>query len=404
MLAIILFILFIIALQLYAYLGLRASLFSGSGIFQLTSILSAVLIVAGLVMMMTGMRQPEGTGLLQNLLFGMAFSLIMANLLMTAIFFTEDILRGFLWLFQSAVHFRPAQMISRSFVAGTLALGIAFLTFVLVNYGVWFGRYQFRVHHQLIQSEKLPESFDGFTIAHISDLHLGTFDQQQRVQKGFDLLMQQKPDLILFSGDMVNNRAEEAVPYVEMLAGLKAPYGKFSVMGNHDYGDYVDWKTPDEKNQNVQFLRDIQHEMGFRQMKNEHLALARGGDTIYLAGVENWGKPPFPQHGDLQKALDGLTSNDFVVLLSHDPSHWREQVVDSGKADLTLSGHTHGMQFGIELGQFKWSPVKYRYPEWAGLFSEGNKHLYVNRGFGSIGYPGRVGIWPEITLIELRSQ
>ena len=237
----------------------------------------------------------------------------------------------------------------------------------------------------------------------MSDIHSGSFDNYEAVKRGVDLANEQKSDLLLFTGDLVNNEAKEIEPWIELFATLDAPYGKYSIFGNHDYGDYIEWPSFEEKHKNLETLAAHHKTIGFNLLRNQHVVLEKDGEKFFLAGVENWGKPPFPQHGDINKALQGIENKDFTVLMSHDPSHWKAQVVEhSNKVHLTLSGHTHGMQFGIEIPGFKWSPVKFKYPEWAGSYEQNGKKLYVNRGFGFLGFPGRVGIWPEITVITLK--
>ncbi|MDR6239333.1 metallophosphoesterase [Aureibacter tunicatorum] len=277
--------------------------------------------------------------------------------------------------------------------------------FLGMLYGVFWGRYKFGVTQIELFFDNLPQEFDGYRIAHISDMHLGTFDSIRRVGKGIDKLQAEKPDLILFTGDMVNNIAEEAEPFIDMMKSLKAPDGKYSVLGNHDYASYVPWKDELSKQANLEKLMNIESQMGFKLMMNENIAISKGDSSIKLLGVENWGEPPFPQNGDLNAALSGVDPSDFKILMSHDPTHWSHEVLKhSNRIDLTLAGHTHGMQFGIELGKFRWSPVQYRYEMWGGLYQQMNEYLYVNRGFGHHGFPGRLGIWPEITIITLRKR
>ncbi len=291
----------------------------------------------------------------------------------------------------------------RKFVS-TLALGLAAIPFASILHGIWKGRYRFRVIKQELYYDDLPAAFDGFGFVQISDLHVGSFDQAEKVAYGIELINRLKPEYIFFTGDMVNNSSEELTPWKALLTKLQAEKGKFSVLGNHDYGDYVPWPSAEAKRQNLEVLKQHQAEMGFQMLHNQWHRIEKGGESIYLAGVENWGKPPFPQFGDLKKALDNIPDEAFTILLSHDPSHFDEQVKQHPKkVHLTLSGHTHGMQFGIEIpGWVKWSPVKWRYPKWAGLYEEMGKRLYVNRGFGYLAFPGRVGIWPEITYFILK--
>jgi predicted MPP superfamily phosphohydrolase len=249
----------------------------------------------------------------------------------------------------------------------------------------------------------LPSSFDGVRLLQFSDFHIGSFlNNPQKVEQAIQFINQQTADLILFTGDFVNNVSSEIDDFVQMLKQLKAPLGKFSILGNHDYGDYYPWNSYAERKHNLERLIRIQEEMGFKMLLNDSLKIKHGNDEIELVGVENWGLPPFPQYGDLEKALEKTEPDSFKILLSHDPTHWDEQVLEKTAIDLTLSGHTHGAQFGIEIPGWRWSPVSIRYKHWGGLYREGQQILNVNTGIGFIGYPGRVGMPPEITLIELK--
>jgi hypothetical protein len=287
--------------------------------------------------------------------------------------------------------------------------GISYISFVIFLMvillfidGIFRGKYAYRVIEQTLYFDDLPKNFDGFKIAQISDIHSGSFNNTKAVQKGINLVIKQKADLFVFTGDLVNNKAEEIKPWIPFFTKIKAPYGQFSILGNHDYGDYMAWKSPQEKQQNLENLKKYHQEIGFKLLLDEHVYLEKGNDKIVLAGVENWGIG-FGERGDLNAALKGTSTQEFKVLLSHDPSHFDAQVKNyPSKINLTLSGHTHGMQFGIEMFGIKWSPVKLRYKHWAGLKEENNRYLYINRGFGFIGFSGRVGIWPEVTLITLR--
>jgi len=285
-------------------------------------------------------------------------------------------------------------------------VGLAVITFCIVvllfAYGMVRGKYAYRVIRHTLYFDDLPAAFDGFRITQISDVHAGSFTRSKAVQKGIDLIQQQEGDLFVFTGDLVNNRAEEIKPWIDHFSRIRAPYGQFSILGNHDYGDYVPWPDAQTKQQNLEQLKVHHAELGFRLLLDEHIMLTKNGEQLVLAGVENWGIG-FGERGDLKKALKGTNSNDFKILLSHDPSHWEAEVKKYPSAiHLTLSGHTHGMQFGIEALGLKWSPVKYRYRHWAGLKEEFGRILNVNRGFGFIGFSGRVGIWPEISVITLK--
>lgn len=263
-------------------------------------------------------------------------------------------------------------------------------------------RYRYQVRKLTLAFPNLPMAFDGVTIVHISDIHCGSFDDREAVEKGVSLILELKPDLIVFTGDLVNNRTIEMTGYQEIFGKLKAPLGVYSVLGNHDYGDYVTWESEDLKVKNLQTLKKIQEEMGWRLLLNEHIPITKGHESLGLIGVENWGQGNFAKYGKLEQACMGCEKFPFNVLLTHDPSHWDSEVKDQSVViDLTLSGHTHGMQFGVDNQFMKWSPVQWFYNQWAGLYADGARKLYVNRGFGFIGYQGRLGIMPEITAITL---
>jgi len=279
---------------------------------------------------------------------------------------------------------------------------ILIATVLLFFYGITKGKYAYRVIKHTLYFDDLPASFDGFTLTQISDVHAGSFTNPKEVQKGIDLINAQKSDLFVFTGDLVNNAATEIQPYLGHFAQIKAPFGQFSVLGNHDYGDYIKWPNEEAKIKNLEQLKLYHTAIGFRLLLDEHVELRKGDDKIILAGIENWGIG-FGERGDLEQALANTQRNDFKILLSHDPSHWDAQVKNHpSKIQLALAGHTHGMQFGIEAFGIKWSPVKYRYNHWAGIKEENDRYLNVNRGFGFLGFSGRIGIWPEITVIELR--
>ena len=291
----------------------------------------------------------------------------------------------------------------RKFIS-TIALGIAALPFGALLYGMVKGKYNFKVLKYDLEFDDLPNAFDGYQITQISDVHSGSFDNREKIEYAIDLINQQKSDVLFFTGDMVNNKAEEMKPWEEIFSKLDAKDGMFSVLGNHDYGDYVGWPSDEAKIQNLDDLKAMQKNMGFDLILNDSRYLEKNGEKIALVGVENWGRGGFKKAGDLKKAASQISKDDFKILLSHDPSHWEDVVInDDFHYHLTLSGHTHGMQFGIEIpGWIKWSPVKWRYKYWAGIYEELGQFINVNRGFGFIGYPGRFGIWPEITVITLR--
>jgi predicted MPP superfamily phosphohydrolase len=278
---------------------------------------------------------------------------------------------------------------------------LAFVPVTALLYGIWRGKYRYTVKKIDLYFTDLPDAFSGFTITQISDVHAGSFGDPLAVQKGIDKLLELQSDLFVFTGDLVNNRAEEFVPWLPYFSRIKAAYGQFSVLGNHDYGDYVRWSSAGEKAANLQQLQQLHAQTGFTLLNDQSVVLEKAGQKIYLLGVQNWGAG-FSQYGNYDRALQGVPENAFKILLSHDPTHFNEIISNHpAGAQLTLSGHTHGMQFGWEWGRWRWSPVQYRYRRWAGLYSENNRYLYINRGFGFLGFSGRVGIWPEITQIRL---
>lgn len=286
-----------------------------------------------------------------------------------------------------------------------LAIGVAAIPFFGLIFGLTRGQHYYKVHKETLYFDDLPEAFDGFKVTQLSDIHSGSFSSEKGVEKGISIVNDQNSDLILFTGDLVNNRAVEMDRWIPSFAKLKARYGKYSVLGNHDYGDYVRWEKKEQKRANLARLKEVHKEIGFRLLLDEAVTIGKSGQAISLIGVENWGKGGFHKYGDLKKATANVPGDAFKILMSHDPSHWEGVTLGHDKhIHLTLSGHTHGMQFGIELFGFRWSPIKYVYKQWAGLYSQDDKYLYVNRGFGFLGLRGRVGIWPEITVITLKKK
>jgi predicted MPP superfamily phosphohydrolase len=321
--------------------------------------------------------------------------------------FGEDIYRSIEGLISSLLRKRePDQSFlpgRREFLA-KVGLAVAALPFGAILYGAWRGKYDYQVREYELSFDDLPEAFDGYTITQLSDIHVGSFDDREEVAYAVKLANDQQSDLILFTGDLVNNEAKEMNGWEDIFGSLTAKDGVYSVLGNHDYGDYVQWDSKEAKEENMQQLYKVQKDMGWRLLLDENEKITRGADSISLVGVQNWGGGRFPKYGDLQKAADGLSKEEFKVLLSHDPTHWDLQVKnDEKKYHLTLSGHTHGMQFGIEIpGFIKLSPAWFIYKKWAGIYKEADQFLNVNRGFGFLGYSGRAGIWPEITVITLK--
>jgi predicted MPP superfamily phosphohydrolase len=340
-------------------------------------------------------------------LFGIFLALMISKTLVIIFMLGEDIIRlisGFYFkIFTNEQNF---YIPSRRKFLSTLALGAAAIPFSALLYGMIKGKYNFKVLKYELEFADLPEAFDGFTMTQISDIHSGSFDNKNKISYAVDLINQQDSDAIFFTGDLVNNVADEMDDWKELFSNLSAKEGVFSVLGNHDYGDYVRWNSKEEKLKNLDKLKKIQSEMGWNLLLNENFYIKRKNQKIAIVGVENWGENGFKQAGDLDAACKNINDSDFKVLLSHDPSHWKSRVKnDDRNFQLTLSGHTHGMQFGIEIpGWIKWSPVKYRYENWAGIYEEKGRFINVNRGFGFLGYPGRVGIWPEITVIKLKKK
>lgn len=338
---------------------------------------------------------------------GLFFSLFLFQSFLILFLFLEDIIRLPQALYRYVTTQQTEGMLPerRKFIS-QIALGLAAIPFTALLIGMVRGKYNYKVLKYTLTFDDLPDAFDGLTLAQISDIHSGSFDNPEKVAYGVDLVNQQNPDLILFTGDIVNNKTTELYPYQSIFSKLSAPMGVYSILGNHDYGDYVDWESEAAKRQNMEDLKRVQKEMGFHLLLNESVSLEKEGEKISLVGVENWGKGRFKKAGDLEKAVADVAPEDFKILLSHDPSHWEAQVLSHPfPFHLTLSGHTHGMQFGIDIpGVIKWSPAKWRYKQWAGIYNQGQQYLNVNRGFGYLAYPGRVGIWPEISLITLKKK
>ncbi len=409
----IVFLLFVVLIEVYAFKSIHSSLSQWNslgrsviywGYWLLTIFAFAVIVMAMLNFRAWRTEHPQWL----SLAFA-AFVVIGAPKLVLALFHGVDDLRyGLQWL---ANYFSPSdsakaldgQGISRATFLTRTGQVLAGLTFVSFLYGVTKGKFAFRVLSHQVGFANLPERFNGLKVVQISDAHLGSFaDSFEEVNKGIEMINDLNPDLILFTGDLVNVDSSEAEPWVSVFAKLKAKHGKFSILGNHDYADYGNM-TKEQIEFSRKRIREIHTEMGFRLLLNENEIIEREGEQLAIVGVENWGKG-FRQSGDLNKALEGIESVPARILLSHDPTHWEEQVMGKEEIQLTLSGHTHGMQMGIEIPSIglKFSPARFRYRRWGGLYTESGQHLHVNRGFGFLGFPGRVGMAPEITLLELQ--
>lgn len=347
--------------------------------------------------------------LVRTTIFATVAGLFFAKLIASLFFLVDDVRRGVQWI-ATKLYFtntggktlQNGEGISRSVFMSWMGMAFGGGLFSTFIYG--FGnKYRYQVKRLKLSFENLPAGFKGVKIAHISDIHSGSFNDKDAVIKGVLKVMKEKPDLILFTGDLVNNVASEMDDYLDVFNKLKAPLGVFSTLGNHDYGDYVHWENEQDKKENLNKLKEVHSKLGWRLLMNEHVVIENNEDRIALIGIENWSaKASFTKYGDLKKAYVGSEPYTFKILMSHDPSHWKAEVCKVyPDIDLMLAGHTHGMQFGVEVPGLKWSPVQYVYKEWAGLYQNASQKLYVNRGFGFIGYPGRVGILPEITLLEL---
>jgi len=334
---------------------------------------------------------------------------LFASKVIASLFFAvDDIRRAGTWIIGKIVNTTPPEIthtatgVTRSVFLSWLGLAVGGSLFGTLVYG--FGnKYRYQVNRIRMSFKNLPASFKGLRIVHISDIHSGSFTDKEAVEKGVKKILKEKPDLILFTGDLVNDRAIEMTDYMDVFSKLNAPMGVYSTLGNHDYGDYARWDSPEAKKENLEQLKQVHHTLGWRLLMNEHVVLEKGNDQVALLGIENWSaKGNFGRYGKMEEAYPGSEKYPFKILMSHDPSHWEAEVrTKYSDIDLTLSGHTHGMQFGVELPGFRWSPVQYMYKQWAGLYEADKQKLYVNRGYGFIGYPGRVGILPEITVIEL---
>lgn len=344
-----------------------------------------------------------------------------SKMFMILTLFIDDLVRGVQWTLlkikgpmpapeaasptlPDAVEATQGNPISRSEFLAQAGIVMATVPFLGMSYGILSGAHDYRIRRVKVVLPNLPKAFDGLKIAQLSDIHSGSFFHKKAVEGGVDMLLAEKPDVVLFTGDLVNNVASEMRSYQDVFSRVKAPMGVYSVLGNHDYGDYVAWSSNEAKARNLADLKATHGRMGWNLLMNEHRMLEQGGEKIAIIGIENWGaKARFPKYGQLELAHAGTEEAAVKLLLSHDPSHWDAQVrSEFPDIDIQFAGHTHGMQFGVEIGGFKWSPVQYVYEQWAGLYQQANQYLYVNRGFGYLGFPGRIGILPEITIMELK--
>lgn len=345
---------------------------------------------------------------LRSTVFSVLIAFFILKLFACVFFLIDDLRRGIQWLWGKIFYAgadtgepQASPRINRSVFLSWLGIAVGGSLFTSLLYG-FTNKYNYNIKRIPVTFPNLPEAFRGMKVVQISDIHSGSLVNKDGVKKGVDMIMALKPDLILFTGDLVNNLAEEIVPLMDVFDKLKAPMGVYSIFGNHDYGDYVRWESPAKRAENIETLKGHHAKMGWRLLWDEHVPLEKDGQQIALIGIQNYSAlRNFARYGNLAKAYNGADKYPFKILMTHDPTHWDAEVRPKfPDIDLTLSGHTHGFQFGVEIPGFRWSPVQYVYNQWAGLYREGSQSIYVNRGYGFIGYPGRVGILPEITLLE----
>ena len=396
-------ILFFLIFQWYSYQAIKT--FTSNRWLLFAYFLFVIMVVGNLLFYTVVLERSTSNEPRLMYAIGFFISLFVFQILVTIFLLGEDIFRipqgiyAYFSKMPDQVQFLP----QRRKLISQIAIGLAAIPFASLLYGMFRGKYNFKVLSYKLEYDDLPEAFEGFKIAQISDIHSGSFDNPKKVQYGVDLVNAQDADVVFFTGDLVNNRAEEILPWIQTFKKINAKHGVYSILGNHDYGDYSPWESPEAKKKNMEDLKKAQKKMGWDLLLNESRFIEKQGQRIAILGVENWGSGGFKKAGDLNKALSNVAAEDFKILMSHDPSHWEAEVIPHPfNIHLTLSGHTHGMQFGIEIpGWIKWSPIKWRYKQWAGIYEKLNQRLNVNRGFGYLAYPGRVGIWPEVTVITL---
>ncbi len=402
----------LLILDLYAFRGIRLLINTMQPWARtiINSLYWAIPLIIIVITIYIGFHLRESVTTRSHKLLYFMMGLMVAVYIPKIVFIVFQLSTDILRITGHVIHlFHPRENISSivSSLTGALfftkiGIVVAIIPFISIIHGITWGRFNYKVKNIKLEFNNLPPAFNGFKILQLSDWHIGSFlGQEDKVKESVELITGQQADMIVFTGDFVNNVADELEPFVPMLREIHAPYGKFSVLGNHDYGEYVPWENEEAHSRNMNKLFQLEENAGFTLLKNESVVISKGADSIGLCGVENWGIHPFPQYGQLSVALQEINNLSFKVLLSHDPSHWDAEVLKSTDIGLTLSGHTHGFQFGINIPGFKWSPVQYKYPRWSGLYQEGNQYLYVNVGIGYIAFPGRVGFMPEITIFEL---
>lgn len=403
------FLVVFILIDWYAFQGVKTLIGNSSlqtrkatkGVYVTLSILVALAVV------IYNFGNPDGIAKhARTFIMSFIFVNVLAKIFLALFVFIDDIQRLIRWIDLKISNPEPEKLeegISRSKFLATTGLIVAAAPIVSMSWGIISGAHDYRIRRVKVPIKDLPRALEGLRIGQLSDIHSGSFWNKTAVKGGVEMMVNEKVDLAFFTGDLVNNRATEMQEWGDIFSKVNAPLGVYSVFGNHDYGDYVQWGTNTAKQKNLADLATIHRNMGWNLMMNEHRILEIEGEKLGIVGIENWGaKARFPKYGKMDLAVKNLPDTAVNILLSHDPSHWQSEVIPQyNMIDLTLSGHTHGMQFGVEIPGFKWSPVQYVYDEWAGLYKAGEQYLYVNRGFGYLGYPGRVGILPEISILTL---
>ena len=399
-------IIFLILIDLYAYQALKVVISNNS----LSAKTWSKLLFFSLNILMISFTIAYTSGLIEDwdkvsltILRSLIFIAYLSKFLVLPFLFIDDVIRGFLYIFD---FFKPNQAFnaSRSRFLSQFGIFIGAIPLISLTYGIFRNAYRFQLRQSKIKIDQIPSELIGLKIIQISDIHSGSFLYPEEVNKAVEIINNQSADLVFFTGDLVNNTADEVIPLLPVLSKIKAKYGVYSILGNHDYGDYVRWENSDKKQENLDRLKLYHKELGWQLLTNENRIVNINGKEIGIIGVENFSTHMrFPKYGKLKESFSGVENTSLKLLLSHDPSHWAHEVITEFKdIAITFSGHTHGFQFGVEIpGFIQWSPIQYVYKQWAGLYKNGNQMLYVNRGLGHLGYPGRVGILPEVTLIEL---
>jgi len=396
--SLIIFFFILVFIELYFYLGVKKILNRKSRLIYIFAFFSLYLFFV----IYSFTFEISSSSKVFSYYLSIIFLFLIAKTISLPIILIEDLFRLFNFI-KSKINTKSKVNLKRRALISKLSLIFSSLTLPVGFDGIFFGKYRYRIINHEINFKNLPKKFDGYKLVQLSDFHCGSLENKHMVDKAIKMINDENADLIVFTGDFVNNRYEEVKPWVKSFSKLKAKDDMISVLGNHDYGDYQRWSSKFEKEENFKNLLEIQKKIGFKVLMNENKYIIRGDEKIAIVGVENWGAR-FNQLGDIEKSIQNISDKDFKIVLSHDPTHWERVLKDHPKKfDLTLSGHTHGMQFGIEIpGIIKWSPVQWVYKYWAGLYTHNGKYLNVNRGFGVLAFPGRVGIWPEITTITLK--